>query len=64
METIKKDVTEKVIANLKGEISNMFNALHLTAITSQGSIACASSIKSHINRDSAIQETVEAAIVN
>lgn len=64
LETITKEVTEKVTANLKEEISNMFNALQPTAITSQGSIACASNINSNINRDNAIQETVEAAIVN
>lgn len=42
----------------------MFNALQPTDITSQGSIACVSSINSNISRDKAIQETVEAAIVN
>lgn len=42
----------------------MFNALQPTDITSQGSIACASSIKSNTSRDNAIQETVEAAIGN
>uniref|UniRef100_A0A8W8JFT3 Uncharacterized protein n=1 Tax=Magallana gigas TaxID=29159 RepID=A0A8W8JFT3_MAGGI len=64
LETITKEVTEKVTANPKEGISNMFNALQPTAITSQGSIACASSTYSNINRDNAIQETVEAAIVN
>lgn len=42
----------------------MFNALQPPAITSQGSIACESITKSNINRDNAIQETVEAAIIN
>lgn len=45
------------------EGENMFNALQLTAIISQGSIACASITNSNINRDNTIQETVEAAIV-
>lgn len=45
-------------------ISNMFNALHPTPITSQGNFVCPSSINSNINRDNTIQVTVEAAIVN
>lgn len=40
------------------------NSLRPTAITSHGSIACASNINSNNNRDNAIQETVETAIVN
>lgn len=42
----------------------MVNSLQPTAITSHGSIACASNINSNNNRDNAIQETVETAIVN
>lgn len=42
----------------------MFNALQPTAIISHGSIACASSTNSNINRDNAIQERVETAMVN
>lgn len=64
LETISKEVTEKDTANLKEEILNMFNALQPTAIISHGSIACASSTNSNINRDNAIQETVETAMVN
>lgn len=42
----------------------MFNALQPTAITSQGSIARASSINSNSKRDNTIQKTVEAETVN